>query len=421
MAPPEVTVITATWNRGRHIVPTVRSVLAQRDVEFEYLVIGDALDDDTETHLREIGDPRLRFVNLQRRSGTQSGPNNAGLDRARAPIAAYCGHDDIWAPDHLRNLVAAYSGNPDLDAVAAGLVSHGEWTKFPASIYGMFEDFTPFGPRIYTPPSAFSHRIDRGARLRWRLREDCDTPVDRDFQSRLAKAGYQFGSTRKITVHKWAAGHRYLDYLRLTAEPQQQMLDALLDGSFESTLPRLIARVRKAGRYMPDQARAAQPTSAAGIIQAADVKRGLDLPATVPLGRGVEIAQDDQTRAMDWFPAGKDWNGLRWCGPSTCPHVLLPVAASGPVEIECDMVALDPQGFPSMSITLNDVAVAHELTERFRLGRMIVARLTLGGSLRPVGPSILGFRLPDDLFEGDGPRARRGFAMGAIRIRPRQT
>lgn len=418
MAPPEFTVITATWNRGRHILPTVRSVLAQRDVDFEYLVIGDALDDDTEAWLDRIDDPRLQFVNLEKRSGSQSGPNNAGLDRARAPIAAYCGHDDIWAPDHLRALAAAYRANPGLDAVAAGLLSHGSWPEFPQAIYGIFDDFLPFGPRLYTPPTGFSHRIDKDGALRWRSRAEADAPVDREFQARLAARGYQFGSTRRITAHKWAAGHRYLDYLRQDAGPQQAMLDSLLDGRFAARLPRLVARIRKAGRFMPDQSTAARPSSARAIIQAADIRRGLDLPQTVPLGAGAEIAQDDRTRAMDWFPAGENWNGLRWCGPSTRPHVLLPVSTAAEARIECEMVALAPQGFPHMTLTLNGTVVAHDLIERFRLGRMIVARLILCGPLRPSGPSILGFRLPDDLFDGDGPRARRGFAMGGIRIWP---
>lgn len=418
MGRPEITVITATWNRGRHILPTIRSVLAQRGVEFEYLVIGDALSDDTEAHLRTISDSRLTFENLTERSGSQFGPNNAGLDRARAPIVAYCGHDDIWAPDHLRNLLAVYTANPDLGAVASGLLLHGDWARFPATIYGMFEDFTPYEARIYTPPSAFSHRIDGGAKLRWRRRDDIDLAVDRDFQNRLAAAGVQFGSTRQITVHKWAAGHRYLGYLRQTADPQQDMLEKLLDGSYAKALPNVIAAVRNAGRFMPDQTWGAQPRNALDIRQEADIRRGLDLPETVPLGRGREIAQDDRPRAKDWFPAREDWNGLRWCGPSTRPHVLLPVAHGGMADIECDMVALDPPGFPSFSVILNETAVAHEMKEQFRLGRMIMARLSVRGPLRDQGPSILGFVLPDDLFAGDRPRARSGFAMGGIRIRP---
>ena len=420
MTRPEITVITATWNRGRHILPTVRSVLAQRDVDFEYLVVGDSVSDDTEAHLRSLDDARLQFVNLKNRGGSQSGPNNAGLDRARAPIAAYCGHDDIWAPDHLKNLIAAYRANPKLDAVAAGINLHGDWPGFPESVYGIFDDFTPFAPRIFTPPSAFSHRIDKGARLRWRPREAADIPVDRDFQARLAGAGYQFGSSRKITVHKWASAHRYLDYLRQNSDPQQALLESLLDGSFAARLPMAVARAKKAGRYMPDQSQAAKPVPAASFMLQADIRRGIDLPETVALGAGVEIAQDDRTRAMDWFPAGRDWNGLRWCGPSTCPHVLLPVKDGGRALIECELVALSPQGFPPMSVTLNDSPVSHRLTERFRFGGMIVARLQISGSLRADGPSILGFRLPDDLFAGEGPRARRGFAMGGIRVWPSQ-
>ena len=43
---PDVTVIMATWNRGRHILPSVRSVLGQTHGNFELLVIGDEVTGD---------------------------------------------------------------------------------------------------------------------------------------------------------------------------------------------------------------------------------------------------------------------------------------------------------------------------------------------------------------------------------------
>ena len=40
MTDPAVTVIMATWNRGRHILPSIRSVLDQTRPDFELLVVG---------------------------------------------------------------------------------------------------------------------------------------------------------------------------------------------------------------------------------------------------------------------------------------------------------------------------------------------------------------------------------------------
>jgi hypothetical protein len=418
--PPDITVIMATWNRGRHILPSVRSVLAQTHGNFELLVIGDALTDDTAAHLDRIADDRLRFFNLDTRYGSQFGPNNAGLDAARAPIAAYCGHDDIWAPDHLSRLLAAYRDRPELDAVASGLIMRGDWAEFPASVFGLFEDAIPFAHRHYTPPSAFSHRIDKGGRIRWRGRHEALHPVDRDFVLQLAERGYVFGSTRAVTVHKWAAGRRYLDYLRPRSDLQQATLDALLAGSADAETERLIGIARRNGHFMPSQERAAERLADAAFLQQTDSRRGLDLPDLIPLGQGVEWSQDSGDRAMDWFPASAPPDGLRWCGPSPEPHLLLPVVGEGAVRFEIETVAIRETGFPPLSVSFNDSPVPHDLTARFHLARFVVGRLTVTGRARPDRPSILGFHLPPDQFAGDPPHRLKGFAVGGVRAWPEE-
>ena len=47
MTAPRFTVVMATYGRGRHILPSVRSVLGQSLAEFELLVVGDACTDET--------------------------------------------------------------------------------------------------------------------------------------------------------------------------------------------------------------------------------------------------------------------------------------------------------------------------------------------------------------------------------------
>jgi hypothetical protein len=46
-------------------------------------------------------DPRVRFVNLPRRCGDQSGPNDHGVALARGRYIAFLNHDDLYLPDHL--------------------------------------------------------------------------------------------------------------------------------------------------------------------------------------------------------------------------------------------------------------------------------------------------------------------------------
>ena len=44
---PFITVVLSTWNRGRHIIPTLELALQQSFSDFEVLIVGDGCDDDT--------------------------------------------------------------------------------------------------------------------------------------------------------------------------------------------------------------------------------------------------------------------------------------------------------------------------------------------------------------------------------------
>ncbi len=99
--PPAVSVLTATYNRSNVLRFAVESVRRQTLSDWEMWVVGDACTDDTADMIREIGDPRIRFVNLPHNAGDQSGPNNEAVRLARGRFLAYLNHDDLWFPDHL--------------------------------------------------------------------------------------------------------------------------------------------------------------------------------------------------------------------------------------------------------------------------------------------------------------------------------
>ena len=105
--PPVVSVVTATYNRSNVLRFAVESVRRQTLSDWEMWVVGDACTDDTADMIREIGDPRIRFVNLPQNIGDQSGPNNEAVSRARGRFLAYLNHDDLWFPDHLETAVKA--------------------------------------------------------------------------------------------------------------------------------------------------------------------------------------------------------------------------------------------------------------------------------------------------------------------------
>ena len=80
---PLVTVVMATFNRSNIIRYAIESVRRQTCVDWELLVVGDACTDDTAGVVGAFEDPRIRFWNLSRRCGDQSGPTNAVRRSAR--------------------------------------------------------------------------------------------------------------------------------------------------------------------------------------------------------------------------------------------------------------------------------------------------------------------------------------------------
>jgi glycosyltransferase involved in cell wall biosynthesis len=120
---PLVSVVIPTRNRCRRLSMTLRSALAQRDVNLEVVVVDDGSQDDTYKMVTDLGDPRIRLVRNESPRG-ESGARNRGLEETRGMWVAFLDDDDLWGPDKLtRQLQAlwdtrrewAYTGDIEVD------------------------------------------------------------------------------------------------------------------------------------------------------------------------------------------------------------------------------------------------------------------------------------------------------------------
>jgi hypothetical protein len=102
-----VSIIMPSYNCGRYIETSIRSVQAQTCQEWELLVVDDGSTDDS---LRTVlamqqNDPRIRVLRQERRQGAATARNWA-LREARGRWIAFLDSDDQWEPTKLERQIA---------------------------------------------------------------------------------------------------------------------------------------------------------------------------------------------------------------------------------------------------------------------------------------------------------------------------
>ncbi len=98
----DVTVVIPTHNRRPLLAAAIESILSQRGVSLELVIVNDGSTDGTGPWLDRLstGDPRIRAVHHDRPRRLPSA-RNAGVARAAGRWVAFCDDDDLWAPDKL--------------------------------------------------------------------------------------------------------------------------------------------------------------------------------------------------------------------------------------------------------------------------------------------------------------------------------
>jgi glycosyltransferase involved in cell wall biosynthesis len=101
-----VSVIIPTRNRGLLLTTALRSVLWQREVSLEVIVVDDGSNDDTGAVVTAVDDPRVGLLRHDRSQGL-SASRNHGAQEAKGEWLAFIDDDDLWAPRKLSGQIQA--------------------------------------------------------------------------------------------------------------------------------------------------------------------------------------------------------------------------------------------------------------------------------------------------------------------------
>lgn len=429
-APPRVTVIIPTYNWSAALKCSIASVLGQSVQDFEIRVVGDACDDDTAEVVADFGDPRVTYFNLDKRHFSQYGGNNHALSEAKGQYIAYLGHDDVWAPDHLKNGLAAFEAAGADVCVSLALI-YGPPTSGICCLTGLFPSDV-FLPRHFCVPSSLMHKASIIDTIGpWRSIEEAGRPTDADFLYRVHERGLRVVSTKKLTTFKINAGWHRGAYSRKSTAAQTELLSRMRrEPDFCETELVKFAQALVEGRHQPLSTFAdAGQAFVDQHYQAARFKGAIETQAE----QRVSLLEAARTFPRDDTYQGFEWHGLevrpdgrklRWSGPSHISVIELDIGLDAPCEIRIEIAAaIEPSLLETLRLAVDDKAVPYRM-EAVEGRRWLVVDYTPHAEL-PAGtmpPARITFTLantyrPVDLgINADG--RFLGIAVGDVVVAP---
>ncbi|WP_343928820.1 glycosyltransferase family 2 protein [Pigmentiphaga daeguensis] len=103
----KISVILPTYNRAAYLGPSIKSVLNQTwHGELEMIVVDDCSDDNTKEIISQLKDPRIRYIESQKRAGAAAA-RNTGVAASTGDWIAFIDSDTIWYPEKLAKQVGA--------------------------------------------------------------------------------------------------------------------------------------------------------------------------------------------------------------------------------------------------------------------------------------------------------------------------
>ena len=210
-----VSVVIPTHDRPDLLRTTLRSVLAQRDVTIEVLVVDDGSGPATAAAVEAVagGDDRVTLLRHPSGRGV-SQARNTGIDAASGEWLAFVDDDDLFAPDKLAAQLAALAAVPECRWSCVGVVTIDEagritgWHHPPAerdvAVAMLVDDVAPGGGS-----GVVAHRELVEAAGRFDTDLSCN--ADWDFHLRLAQHSPVASVDRPLLAYRVHARAMSLD------------------------------------------------------------------------------------------------------------------------------------------------------------------------------------------------------------------
>lgn len=128
---PFFSVIIPLYNKENFIENTLKSVLNQKFIDFELLIINDGSIDKSEEKVLGFKDARIQY--FYKKNGGVSAARNFGIAKAKSNYITFIDADDYWYPEFLQEMFANISSFPELKVFSAAIEVETSKKVFPSS------------------------------------------------------------------------------------------------------------------------------------------------------------------------------------------------------------------------------------------------------------------------------------------------
>jgi glycosyltransferase involved in cell wall biosynthesis len=184
----KVSVVTPSFNQGRFIERTLRSVATQSGVPVNHMVVDGGSTDNTVDILKNFGG-NLKWVS--EKDNGQTDAVNKGIRGTDGDIIGWLNSDDIYYPGAISRVVAFFDAHPEIDVIY-GMADHIDqndkaFETYPSEPW----NFERLKETCYIcqPTAFFRRRVIENHGL---LDDDLHYCMDYEFWLRLGKAGVRF-------------------------------------------------------------------------------------------------------------------------------------------------------------------------------------------------------------------------------------
>lgn len=215
---PRISIVTPSYNQGRFIEATIRSVLLQSYPNLEYFVIDGGSTDETMQHIERYAPFLTDWVSEPDRG--QSHALNKGFARATGEILGWINSDDYFLPGALFRIAQAYQEQPEAVAWAGTcrIVDEpgnriSDWPPRP----GTKEQMAHWGHEAFIAQPACFFRAD-AFRNAGGINEKLEYAMDVELWLRLL----EYGSILPISGEALACARDYADIKTWSNIPRRE-------------------------------------------------------------------------------------------------------------------------------------------------------------------------------------------------------